>query len=255
MQLNLNDDQVVASPDAKIVRSSIVTLPVDQFIVLSLDDDHYIQVFHNDDGTYQLEYRDGSAEHHFGTDPDYTSTNDVLRAFDAYLQQIDDWQALWKWENIDLDDEDSEALRVPDKFLIGHDEYHAKHIGRTADGNQFFLTTPFIPVRDESPGCEFIALFVFDPNGKLIEAKIDRLGPRAAVDKDEARRLYNERLKSLSNVEFCVIEIAPFKVTRFDTEFGLIPREPEDAEDELLIELHPGNYMAFYHPWDGKYDT
>jgi len=35
-----------------------------------------------------------------------------------------------------------------------------------------------------------------------------------------------------------------------------IDNEPEDEDDELSISLEPGDYMAFYEPWDsGDYDT
>ncbi len=256
MQLNINDDQHLETPDVETVRSAIANLLADQFIVLSVDDDHYVQVFHHDDGSYQLEYRDGSADDHFGTDPDDTTMDCVLGAFQAYLQQADNWQSAWNWEKIGLSGENDDELRgFPETFPIRQDDYHAKHIGRTADGNQFFLTTPFVAANDEEPGCEFIALFLFDQNGNLIETKIDNLGPRATMDRNEAGRLFNERLASLGRVEFCHIQVAPFQLHRFDTIFGLIPREPEDEDDERYIELHPGNYMAFYPPWDGYYDT
>ncbi|GEM_PF-384505 len=256
MQLNINDDRFLETAEAETVRLAIANLASGQFIVLSRDDDHYIQVFHHDDGTYQLEYHDGAADSHFGTDPDDTTLDDVLGAFAAFLQQTDEWQTAWKWEKIELEDNnDDEREGYPETFPICHDDYHAKHIGWTADGRQFFLTTPFVPARGEDPGCEFIALFLFDRTGKLIEAKIDELGPRAIVHEDEARRLYTARLASLGKIEFRDIEIAPFEVNRFGTTFGLIPREPEDDEDELYIELHPGNYMAFHPPWDGDYDT
>jgi hypothetical protein len=36
----------------------------------------------------------------------------------------------------------------------------------------------------------------------------------------------------------------------------LIVREPEDEDDVFAVELLPGNYMAFFEPWDsGEYDT
>ena len=56
---------------------------------------------------------------------------------------------------------------IPERIPIAHDDYHAKHVGRTPDGRQFFLTTP---------------------------------------------------------LDWCVI-------------------------------IEPGNYMAFYPPWEGDYDT
>ena len=70
----------------------------------------------------------------------------------------------------------------PDLIAIDHDDYHAKHIGRTAGGQQFFLTTPFEPQIGGHPGNEFVALFVFDEGGVLIEAKIDAFGQRATLD-------------------------------------------------------------------------
>jgi hypothetical protein len=144
---------------------------------------------------------------------------------------------------------------VPATIPINHDDYHAKHVGRTADGRQFFLTTPFVPAIGGKTGGEYIALFTFDPDGKLLDATIDELGPRATLDKDAASKRYEQRLASLGAVEFCDIRIAPFKTERFGIEFGLIPRECEDEDDEPAIEMQPGNYMAFFDPWDGDYDT
>ena len=144
---------------------------------------------------------------------------------------------------------------VPETFPINHDDYHAKHIGRTADGRQFFLTTPFDAAYGDKPGCEFIALFTFDGKGKLLESQIDNLGPRASLDKDAASQLYDERLASLGDVTFGDIQISPFKTEQYGLEFGLIPRECEDEDDEPAIELQPGNYMAFFDPWEGDYDT
>jgi hypothetical protein len=64
----------------------------------------------------------------------------------------------------------------PELIAINHDDYHAEHVGRTRDGRQFFLTTPFEPALGEESGGEYVALFVFDDGGNLIEAKIDDSG-------------------------------------------------------------------------------
>jgi len=144
----------------------------------------------------------------------------------------------------------------PAIVTINHDDYHAKHVGRTADGRQFFLTTPFVPADGAEPGREFVALFLFDGSGRLVEAKIDDLGPRTELDEEAAQRAYDARLAELGVVTFGRIEVAPFSVGRFGTEFGLIPHEPEHEGDVWAVEMQPGNYMAFYEPWDGgDYDT
>jgi hypothetical protein len=146
----------------------------------------------------------------------------------------------------------------PDLVAIDHDDYHAEHVGRTADGRQFFLTTPFEPASavGAGDGCEFVALYLFDAEGELLEARIDSLGPRVNVNPEEAHRLYLQRLQELGEVSFERIEVAPFAIDRFGTTFGLVLREPEDEEDVWAVEVQPGNYMAFFEPWDsGDYDT
>jgi hypothetical protein len=144
----------------------------------------------------------------------------------------------------------------PELVAIEHDDYHAKHIGRTADGRQFFLTTPFEPKTGKRPGNEFVALFLFDAAGKLIEARIDEFGPREAMDGAKRKAVYDRWLSELGDVEFRRIEVAPFAVERSGTQFGLIAQPPEEEDDEWVVEMQPGNYMAFYEPWDsGDYDT
>ena len=144
----------------------------------------------------------------------------------------------------------------PERVAIEHDGYHAEHIGRTDDGRQFFLTTPFEPALDNCEGSEFVALFLFDDEGCLLEAKIDDFGPRASCDNKKRRHCYETRLQELGRVSFERIEVRPFAVERFGTTFGLILREPEDEDDIWAVEMHPGNYMAFFQPWDsGEYET
>jgi hypothetical protein len=142
-------------------------------------------------------------------------------------------------------------------IAINHDNYHAKHIGRTADGRQFFLTNPFVPAYpNERPGTEFIALYIFDKAGNLLDAKIDNLGPRASLNEYDAQKAYDRRLSELGNVTFQRIEVKPFTIQQYNVEFGLVLRPPEDDDDGWIVEVEPGNYMAFFAPWDsGDYDT
>jgi hypothetical protein len=144
---------------------------------------------------------------------------------------------------------------APELIAINHDEYSAKHIGKTEDGRQFFLTTPFVPAVGDNAGREFIALYLFDDEGSLLEAKIDDLGIRKEVDNDAARALIETRLADLGDISFGDIEVAPFRLERFSTEFGLIATAPEEEDEEWSVIVEPGNYMAFYPPWDGDYDT
>ncbi|OJW18968.1 MAG: hypothetical protein BGO49_18190 [Planctomycetales bacterium 71-10] len=146
----------------------------------------------------------------------------------------------------------------PERIAIDPDEHAARHVGRAADGRRFFLTNPFEPASRVGAldGGEFVALYLFDAHGSLVEARIDALGPRATLDEDAAKALVRRRLEELGEVSFERIEVAPFAVERFGTTFGLIPRGPADEDDEWVVEAQPGNSMAFYEPWDsGDYDT
>ena len=148
------------------------------------------------------------------------------------------------------------SSRPPELIAINHDDYHAKYVGQLPDGRQFFLTTPFEPAVAGRHGSEYVALFVFDCEGKLIESKIDDFGSRDRLDHAARQSCCEERLQGLGEVTFGRIEIKPFAVQQFGTTFGLIPREPEVEEDIWAVELQPGNYMAFFEPWDsGEYDT
>ncbi|MEW8286417.1 MAG: hypothetical protein AB2697_10545 [Candidatus Thiodiazotropha endolucinida] len=144
----------------------------------------------------------------------------------------------------------------PQTIAIDHDNYHAEHVGVTKTGNQFFLTTPFEPAINGKEGCEYIALFEFDREGNLANYVIDTLGPRGTYSEEAREKKYLSRLKVLGEVEYCRIVVKPFSVQEGGVSFGLIPREPEDEEDVWAVELLPGNYMAFFEPWDsGEYDT
>ncbi len=148
------------------------------------------------------------------------------------------------------------AKRPPKLIALNHDAYAARYVGRTEDGRQFFLTTPFVPALDGNPGREFLALYLFDKGGGLLEARIEDLGPRATLDEDRARAMRERMLASLGEVKFRRIKVAPFRVERFGVEFGFIPLPPEEPGEEWSVIVEPGNYMAFFPPWSsGEYDT
>src|SRR5260221_6368191 len=112
------------------------------------------------------------------------------------------------------------AKGPPKTVAINHDDYHAEYAGRTAEGRQFFLTTPFIPAEKlgTATGREFIALYLFDKGGQLISATIDDLGPRAAMD-IEARVVRRDALlASLGKYKCQRIKVSPFRIEMFGVE-------------------------------------
>jgi len=108
--------------------------------------------------------------------------------------------------------------RKPKLITINHDDDCASHIGRTADGRQFFLTTPFIPAQRE-----FVALYLFDSKGKFQKAYIDDLGKREKLTPERAREAFERRFAQLGPVKLGRIRVEPFTIKRFGREFGLVP--------------------------------
>jgi hypothetical protein len=92
------------------------------------------------------------------------------------------------------------AQGPPALIAIDHDDYHACHVGRTVDGRQFFVTTPFVPATADNAGRDFIAVYLFDSQGGFLEARIDDLGPRKRLDQNGARKLLERRLAELGKL-------------------------------------------------------
>ena len=132
------------------------------------------------------------------------------------------------------------------------DDYHTKYVGKTENGEQFFLTTPFI-----AGGDEFVALFIWYRDGIFKEAIIDNLGPRTTMDEVERTRIFKKRLDDLGDYKLSVIDVEPFEIEKFNTKFGLFYKKVyfEDDEPYECIEFHPGDFISFYPPWEGDYDT
>jgi hypothetical protein len=147
------------------------------------------------------------------------------------------------------------AMHGPELVALDPDDYSARYVGRTQDGRQFFLTQPFVPALNR-PGREFLALYLFDETGALLEAVIEDLATRADLDEGRARARQDELLSSLGAVETRRINVAPFRLERFGVEFGFIARPPEEPGEDWRVTVEPGDYMCFWPPWtSGDYDT
>jgi len=137
----------------------------------------------------------------------------------------------------------------PNRFKIVPDDYHARIVGKKENDEQFFITNPF-------GKNEYLAVFIWNKDGSFKEAKIDNLGPRDKLDEKVELEFYKKRLSELGKIRSTTIEVEPFEVERFDEKFGLIYSSYEDDGNLYeTVELYPGNYMAFYPPWEGDYDT
>jgi hypothetical protein len=142
----------------------------------------------------------------------------------------------------------------PGLIALDSDKYHAEYVGHLKNGLQIFITTPFIPETDANPGRAFVAVYLFDPKGVLVEARIEDLGTNPFIG--QAQACIEKHVARLGCITPGRIWMKPFELERFGTKFGFIPRPPEDETDSWWVEAHPGNFMAFHEPFDrGEYDT
>ena len=148
--------------------------------------------------------------------------------------------------------------KPPRIIRIKHDDYHARFVGHTLDKKQFFITQPFVPY-----GHDFVARYLFDNKGQCIEVKLHDLGQRTTseppgnglFENNDVESVQQNFLRELEDIEFGDIHIAPFSHEAYGTTFGLIAQPPEEEDEAWTVIAEPGNYMAFYPPWDGDYDT
>lgn len=143
---------------------------------------------------------------------------------------------------------EEQNMGPPELIYIEHDDYHAKYVGHTASGLQFFFPPIFIP-----GGGEFNVLFLFNMSGDLVESRIEDLGPRENLDIESARSGRAKWLAELGPFEYRDIQVKPFAVEHNGEMMGLIPQK---YDTYWTVEVLPGNVMAFSEPWDsGIYDT
>lgn len=83
-----------------------------------------------------------------------------------------------------------------------------------------------------------------------------RLRSIVKISRLRSHRSVARAASSLDSEYFGAYRSEAVSVDRFGLQFGLIVREPENEQDVFAVELLPGNYMAFFEPWDsGDYDT
>ena len=105
MRLNINDTDHLDSPTESDIRKCIETLGVDQFVVLWQEEGFFVQSYHNADGTFELEYRQGSADQHYKVESNKITVADVVRAFCLFLAGSEELVSCCDWELLDLDAE------------------------------------------------------------------------------------------------------------------------------------------------------
>ncbi|KRA31398.1 MULTISPECIES: hypothetical protein [unclassified Nocardioides] len=159
----------------------------------------------------------------------------------------------------ETDREGSSSPVAPERFTIAPDDYHVPYAGTAEDGRKFFLSDElfeFDSATESSAG--YVGLFLWNADGSFSEIRVDRVsradgvppGQAASADADD---LIEKRLAELGDYELEPITVEPFLRTIDHVEFGWAVSE---FEGDYSINIEPGNFIAYYEPWDGlEYDT
>ncbi|GAO41404.1 hypothetical protein [Flavihumibacter petaseus] len=151
------------------------------------------------------------------------------------------------------------ARQFPDKIPIERIEnYHTHHLGRTADGRQFFgyVTHVYSILPKDVSGDpddyrnEYAILHLFDQDGNHLETKHWLGGTTKQVTDRMMFAHLAGMVEALGEIHYGNIIVRLFETEIDGVTFGLIPETQFG-----FIELQPNSTIAFAAPWDGSYDT
>lgn len=145
------------------------------------------------------------------------------------------------------------AAEKPERFTIAPDDYHVPFAGTAEDGRKFFLSQELFA--EDS----YVGLFLWYPDGTFDEVRVDPVPRPDALPPGQAGpagadELVAARLAELGDYVLEEIEVEPFIEQVDGVDFGW--RLGQYDGGDYFINIEPGNFIAYYDPWDGlEYDT
>ncbi|WP_427887960.1 hypothetical protein ACQHIV_33210 [Kribbella sp. GL6] len=142
---------------------------------------------------------------------------------------------------------------APERFRIVPDDYHVPYAGTAEDGRRFFLSDELFAGADG-----YVGLYLWKPDGTFDEVKVQKVRrtpgvPPAQATSAGAAALIKARLAELGKYKLEPIWVEPFTTKVDGTTFGWIL---DQYEGSYSIHIEPGDFIAYYAPWDGlEYDT
>lgn len=144
--------------------------------------------------------------------------------------------------------------QAPERFTIVPDDYHVPYAGTAEDGRKFFLSEELF-----SRGSAYVGLFLWNADGTFDEVRVDKVSrpgglPPGQAGPAGAKALVEARLAELGDYRLEPIEVEPFTEKIDGVTFGWEVDQYEGGSCSINIE--PGNFIAYYEPWNGlEYDT
>ena len=146
------------------------------------------------------------------------------------------------------------AQRAPARFTIVPDDYHVPYAGTAGDGRKFFLSEELF--HDDTA---FVGLFLWHADGTFDEVKVSAVqkpsgAPPGQAVPAGAPELIDARLRELGDYTLEPITVEPFTEKVHGVRFGWHIGRYDDGT--YFINIVPGDFIAYYAPWDGlEYDT
>lgn len=137
------------------------------------------------------------------------------------------------------------------KFLLVSDDDHLQNVGKTRQGNGFWITQQLVVEQDDTR--DFIAAYVFDSDGNLISADVIDQGLRSRPDYLNSKEIIFRMRRKIDASEKGQIWVKPFSVSFYGHSFGLVVRKPDDKSDiecRPVIDAMPGYTLMFHEPWN-----
>ena len=135
-------------------------------------------------------------------------------------------------------------------FTLVPDDYHLQHVGKTVQGNGYWIDVQFAV--EEKGTHDFVAAYVFDREGTLISSEVVDRGFRNDEPAQTLEEIIRNLKKKIDAKNVAEIQVRPFSVSFYGHTFGLVVREAEDGDEasgETLIDAVPGHTLMFYGPW------
>ena len=145
--------------------------------------------------------------------------------------------------------------QAPERFTIVPDDYHVPYAGTAEDGRRFFLSEELFSLEGQA----YVGLFLWNADGTFDEVRVDEATrprglPPGQAGPAGADALVKARLAELGDYVLEPIKVEPFTEKVDGVTFGWKVGQYDDGS--YYINIEPGNFIAYYEPWDGLgYDT
>ena len=132
-------------------------------------------------------------------------------------------------------------------FPLAPDEDHLQHVGRTAQGNGYWIALQF--AIEEGDTRDFVAAYVFDKAGYLISCEVIDQGRRDQSSEPTTEKIVRRLKHKIDAKTTGEIWVRPFSVGFYGYTFGLIIRDLDDSQGETVVDAMPGWTLMFHGPW------